>query len=80
MIGEALGSFVSDLLPFLAHSHFFRRSVYTPANPILLELINQLLVTIVFLFFSKYLCLTMGLAPKLLGVGDRKLEVDIWIF
>jgi hypothetical protein len=70
MIGEALNSLVSDLLPSLAHSHFLRRSVYTPTNPILLELIDQLLVTIAFLFFSKYFCLTMGLAPKLLGVGD----------
>jgi hypothetical protein len=51
-IGKALGSFVSDLLPFLVHSHFFRRSVYTPTNPILLELIDPLLVTFVFLFFS----------------------------
>jgi hypothetical protein len=73
-IGEALGSFVSDLLPFLVHSHFLRRSVYTPTNPILLELIDQLLVVIVFLFFSKYFCLTMGLASKLLGIGDRKLQ------
>jgi hypothetical protein len=80
MIGEALGSFVSDLLPFLAHSHFLRRSIYTPANPILLELVNQFLVTIVFLFFSKYFFLTMGLAPKLFGVGDRKLEIDVGVF
>jgi hypothetical protein len=80
MIGKALGSLVSDLLPFLAHSHFFRRSVYTPTNPVLLELIDQLLVMVVFLLFSKYFCLLMGLAPKFFCVGDREFKVDIGIF
>jgi hypothetical protein len=78
-IGKALSSFVSDLLPFLAHSHFLRRSVYTPMNPILLELIDQLLVMFAFLFFSKLFCLLMGLAPEFFGVGDRKFEFDIGV-
>jgi hypothetical protein len=79
-LGEALGSFVSDLLPFLAHSHFFRRSIYAPTNPILLELVNQLLIAIAFLLFLKYFCLAMRFASKFLGVGDRELEIDIGIF